>query len=193
MFTKVNLTENSIFLALGNASIDYGFARLGKLVPRHPGDPERLSKETVLKRAADLAEAIYAVPTAPHRGIEYSRYPHLNGGSVSNSVHEAAAGHGYNEAVEDYNRAQHNSSSSPSRGTYEGHAHATSPGPTSVALANTTAAASAASYSTAQHISSMMGGPGSPGLFQSSSSKNFNLLLFFVKLISFLLSLISFV
>ena len=175
---QVGLTENSLFLALGNASIDYGFARLGKLVPRHPGDPERLSKETVLKRAADLAEAIYAVPTAPHRGIEYSRYPHLNGGS--NSVHEAAATHGYNEAVEDYNRAQHNSSSSPSRGTYEGHAHATSPGPTphSVALANTTAAASAASYSTAQHISSMMGGPGSPGLFQSSSSKNFILVLY---------------
>ena len=42
------------------------------------------------------------------------------------SVHEAA--HGYNEAVEDYNRAQHNSSSSPSRG-YSDHAnHATSPG-----------------------------------------------------------------
>ena len=107
------------------------------------------------------------------------------------SVHEAA--HGYNEAVEDYNRAQHNSSSSPSRG-YSDHAnHATSPGllwlinffremscffyiicwpisgPVST-LANSSVA-SAASYSTAQHISSMMGTPGSPGLFQSSSSE----------------------
>ena len=50
------------FIALGNANIDYGFARLGKLVPRHPGDPERLPKDVVLRRAADLAEAIYAVP-----------------------------------------------------------------------------------------------------------------------------------
>ena len=90
----------------------------------------RLPKEVVLKRAADLAEAIYAVPTAPHRGItDYSRY--MNGNttvpnvsSVANNVHEAvsaAGGHaGYNEAVEDYNRAQHNSSSSPSRGYTNG-------------------------------------------------------------------------
>ena len=76
----------------------------------------------VLKRAADLAEAIYAVPTTQHRGItDYSRYGAAvsNVSSVANNVHEAvsaAGGHGYNEAVEDYNRAQHNSSSSPSRG-----------------------------------------------------------------------------
>ena len=31
--------------ALNEPSIDYGFSRLGKLVPRHPGDPERLPKE----------------------------------------------------------------------------------------------------------------------------------------------------
>ena len=43
--------------ALTDPTIDYGFARLGKLVPRHPGDPEKLPKEVVLKRAADLAEA----------------------------------------------------------------------------------------------------------------------------------------
>lgn len=156
------------FAALGSANIDYGFARLGKLVPRHPGDPERLPKEVVLKRAADLAEAIYAVPT-PHRaGItDYSRY--MNGTSASaavtssgNNVHES---NGYNEAVEDYNRAQHNASSSPSRYSNDHHSGVTSPGPNSVQAA-------AASYSTAQHISSMMGaGPGSPNLFQSSSSK----------------------
>ena len=28
-------------------------------MPRHPGDPEKLPKEIVLKRAADLAEALY--------------------------------------------------------------------------------------------------------------------------------------
>ena len=83
------------------------------------------------------------------------------------SVHE---GHGYNEAVEDYNRAQHSSSSSPSRG-YTDHLNAASPGPVNTAGApvpNTTAA----TYSTAQHISTMMGTPGSPGIFQSSSSKS---------------------
>ena len=55
-------------------NINYGFARLSSLVPRHPGDPERLPKEIVLKRAADLAEAIYAVPNSPQRALNYSRY-----------------------------------------------------------------------------------------------------------------------
>lgn len=32
------------FVALTEPTIDYGFQRLGKLVPRHPGDPEKLSK-----------------------------------------------------------------------------------------------------------------------------------------------------
>ena len=44
---------------MSEPTIDYGFQRLGKLVPRHPGDPEKLPKEIVLKRAADLAEALY--------------------------------------------------------------------------------------------------------------------------------------
>jgi len=30
--------------ALTEPNIDYGFQRLMKLVPRHPGDPERLPK-----------------------------------------------------------------------------------------------------------------------------------------------------
>ena len=51
-----------LFLALTEPNIDYGFHRLGKLVPRHPGDPEKLPKEIVLKRAADLAEALYSMP-----------------------------------------------------------------------------------------------------------------------------------
>ena len=50
-----------VFLALTEPNIDYGFHRLGKLVPRHPGDPEKLPKEIVLKRAADLAEALYSM------------------------------------------------------------------------------------------------------------------------------------
>ena len=34
--------------ALAEPTIDYGFQRLMKLVPRHPGDPERLPKVTYL-------------------------------------------------------------------------------------------------------------------------------------------------
>ncbi|VCX15667.1 unnamed protein product, partial [Gulo gulo] len=43
-------------------TIDYGFQRLQKVIPRHPGDPERLPKEVILKRAADLVEALYGMP-----------------------------------------------------------------------------------------------------------------------------------
>lgn len=49
-------------LALTEPTIDYGFQRLQKLIPRHPGDPEKLPKEIILKRAADLAEALYSMP-----------------------------------------------------------------------------------------------------------------------------------
>ena len=61
------VTENpclNFFSALNDHDVDYGFERLGRLIPRKPDDPERLSKEVVLKRAADLAEAIYAAPGA---------------------------------------------------------------------------------------------------------------------------------
>lgn len=48
--------------ALNEPTIDYGFQRLQKLIPRHPGDPEKLQKEIILKRAADLVEALYSMP-----------------------------------------------------------------------------------------------------------------------------------
>ncbi|TRY64535.1 hypothetical protein DNTS_022656 [Danionella cerebrum] len=51
-----------IYTALNEPTIDYGFQRLQKVIPRHPGDPERLPKEIILKRAADIAEALYNVP-----------------------------------------------------------------------------------------------------------------------------------
>ena len=49
----------AIFSALTEPSIDFGFQRLQKLLPKYPGDPERLPKEQILKRAAELAEALY--------------------------------------------------------------------------------------------------------------------------------------
>lgn len=48
--------------ALTEPNIDYGFQRLQKLIPRHPGDPDKLAKETILKRAVDLVEALYSMP-----------------------------------------------------------------------------------------------------------------------------------
>uniref|UniRef100_A0A672PPR4 EBF transcription factor 2 n=1 Tax=Sinocyclocheilus grahami TaxID=75366 RepID=A0A672PPR4_SINGR len=48
-----------IYTALNEPTIDYGFQRLQKLIPRHPGDPEKLAKEMLLKRAADVVESLY--------------------------------------------------------------------------------------------------------------------------------------
>ncbi|XP_022671334.1 transcription factor collier-like isoform X2 [Varroa jacobsoni] len=50
------------YVSLNEPTIDFGFQRLAKLIPRHPGDPERLPKEIILKRAADLAEMLYQIP-----------------------------------------------------------------------------------------------------------------------------------
>ncbi|XP_071609161.1 transcription factor COE4-like isoform X6 [Heliangelus exortis] len=50
-----------VYTALNEPTIDYGFQRLQKVIPRHPGDPERLPKEVLLKRAADLVEALYGM------------------------------------------------------------------------------------------------------------------------------------
>ncbi|XP_024908479.1 transcription factor COE2-like [Cynoglossus semilaevis] len=51
-----------IYTALNEPTIDYSFQRLQKVIPRHPGDPEKLAKEILLKRAADLVEALYGNP-----------------------------------------------------------------------------------------------------------------------------------
>ncbi|XP_073241683.1 transcription factor COE2-like isoform X2 [Porites lutea] len=64
-----------IYSALCEPTIDYGFQRLSKIIPRHPGDPEKLPKEIILKRAADLAEAVcYNIPRTPTQ-LHGSQYP----------------------------------------------------------------------------------------------------------------------
>ncbi|XP_070212627.1 transcription factor collier-like [Littorina saxatilis] len=69
--------------ALTEPTIDYGFQRLMKLVPRHPGDPERLPKEIILKRAADLAEALYSMPRNPNQlSLPTPRSPAMNNSSM---------------------------------------------------------------------------------------------------------------
>ena len=131
--------------------LDYGFARLNKLI-RHPGDPEKLPKEIVLKRAADLAEAVYAMPQRGRIGgldTGYSGYPslpqsHLGGLNDHSVTSNGLQSHNYTE--EDYNRAHQNASSSPrltgsggtagyntdNQNTHGGSAIATTEQPTSV-------------------------------------------------------------
>ena len=106
------------FAAMTEPDLDYGFARLNKLI-RHPGDPEKLPKEIVLKRAADLAEAVYAMPQRGRLGgldTGYSGYPtlpqsHLGGLNDHSVTSNGIQSHNYTE--EDYNRAHQNASSSP--------------------------------------------------------------------------------
>lgn len=64
-----------LYSALCEPTIDYGFQRLAKVIPRHPGDPEKLPKEIVLKRAADVCDAVcYNIPRTPTQ-IHGSQYP----------------------------------------------------------------------------------------------------------------------
>ena len=140
--------------ALCEPSIDYGFARLSKLVPRHPGDPEKLPKEVVLKRAADLAEALYAMPRS--RSDPYTNYTagqltqqqqqqqqQQQDNSYNNSSNNATGNNAENNG-EEYSR---NSSSSP-----RAYSDPATPVPSTTYGSNMTMS-------------------GSTGLFQSSPSK----------------------
>jgi len=83
-----------IYSALCEPTIDYGFQRLTKLIPRHPGDPEKLPKEIILKRAADLAEAVcYNIPRTPTQ-IHGSQYPPPGGPppTTASSAHSMMIG-----------------------------------------------------------------------------------------------------
>ena len=56
-----------VYVSLSEPSIDQGFQRLCKLVPRYNGDQDKLAKESILKRAADLIEAMYATTAMTQR------------------------------------------------------------------------------------------------------------------------------
>ncbi|XP_061606889.1 transcription factor COE1-like isoform X2 [Phyllopteryx taeniolatus] len=71
-----------VYTALNEPTIDYGFQRLQKVIPRHPGDPERLPKETAAKRAADIADALYGVPGGHARpSVDASEPPRTDQGA----------------------------------------------------------------------------------------------------------------
>ncbi|KAG8244123.1 Transcription factor [Homalodisca vitripennis] len=115
-----------VYVSLNEPTIDYGFQRLQKLIPRHPGDPEKLPKEIILKRAADLAEALYSMPRSNQLGLSAPRSPSgmtNNGmatgfntytGQLAVSVQENGAAQW---TEEDYGRGQ-SSSVSPRGGGY---------------------------------------------------------------------------
>ncbi|XP_052123594.1 transcription factor collier-like isoform X3 [Frankliniella occidentalis] len=143
-----------VYVSLNEPTIDYGFQRLQKLIPRHPGDPDKLPKEIILKRAADLAEALYSMPrnnlslSAPPRSP--SSMPSSNGmasgfnsysGQLAVSVQDTS-GHGqWNE--DDYGgggRGQGSSAASTP--------HSTTGGTGAVGAAGATAAA-ASTYAAA--------------------------------------------
>ncbi|KAL3312641.1 Transcription factor COE1, partial [Cichlidogyrus casuarinus] len=87
------------YVSLTEPTIDYGFQRLCKIIPRHPGDPERLPREIILKRAADLAEALYTMPvsgTSPGQNRDLSEPPNLFGTESSNLLPMCSRfGHGH--------------------------------------------------------------------------------------------------
>eukprot|EP00096_Caligus_rogercresseyi_P012797 TRINITY_DN5477_c0_g1_i2.p1 TRINITY_DN5477_c0_g1~~TRINITY_DN5477_c0_g1_i2.p1 ORF type:complete len:503 (+),score=135.13 TRINITY_DN5477_c0_g1_i2:142-1650(+) len=151
-------TGRFVYVAISEPSIDYGFARLSKLVPRHPGDPDKLPKEVVLKRAADLAEALYTMPRRSGGAGDY----------YSSSTNATSQEGIYPDNNEDYNNGTGGNSrggespprmSSASSASYD---HVAASG------AATSATSSSSSYSSNTQLNNMNCLPGSPGLFQSS-------------------------
>ncbi|KAL1517140.1 hypothetical protein ABEB36_000946 [Hypothenemus hampei] len=74
-----------VYVSLNEPTIDYGFQRLQKLIPRHPGDPEKLPKEIILKRAADLAEALYSMQRNNQLSLSAPRSPTMSNNGMPTS------------------------------------------------------------------------------------------------------------
>ena len=181
---------------MNNHDVDYGFERLGRLIPRRPDDPERLSKEVVLKRAADLAEAIYAAPgsgaaAAAANGsrfkLDTSPYSAAYGGqhglhsgytgpaTTPAAVAAAAAAEG---GTADYTR--NNSppayQTSPAAAAAVSADHPSAASHHNVPVTTSSGVAEHDSTTYSAQLSNMMAAQGSSthsGLFQSSSSKCF--------------------
>ncbi|XP_055533057.1 transcription factor collier isoform X2 [Wyeomyia smithii] len=140
--------------ALSEPTIDYGFQRLQKLIPRHPGDPDKLPKEIILKRAADLAEALYSMPRSPNGSSGFNSYT----GQLAVSVQD---GTGQWAEADEYTRAQ-SSSVSPRGGYCSSASTPHSSGGGSYGSSN--------GYATASNMSGLTSSPAS--VFNSSSRIN---------------------
>ncbi|XP_054167120.1 transcription factor collier-like isoform X2 [Oppia nitens] len=87
-----------VYVSLNEPTIDHGFLRLAKLIPRHPGDPEKLPKEIILKRAADLAEALYSMPRNTPSQLTGLPAPRSPASALNNVAAAAAMSAGFNAA-----------------------------------------------------------------------------------------------
>nr|XP_041633156.1 transcription factor collier isoform X6 [Drosophila kikkawai] len=146
--------------ALNEPTIDYGFQRLQKLIPRHPGDPEKLQKEIILKRAADLVEALYSMPSrSPGGSTGFNSYA----GQLAVSVQDGTG----QWTEDDYQRAQ--SSSVSPRGGYCSSASTphSSGGSYGATAASAAVAATANGYAPAPNMGTLSSSPGS--VFNSTS------------------------
>ena len=84
-YQSQNILRTHLLAALNEPTIDFGFQRLQKLIPRHPGDPEKLPKEIILKRAADLAEALYSMPRNNQLALTTPRSPTIGSNGMTPS------------------------------------------------------------------------------------------------------------
>lgn len=86
-----------VYVSLSEPSIDQSLQRLCKLVPRYSGDQEKLSKELILKRAAELIEAMYATTAMTQRNssLQTHRPPttSLSSFNAAYAASAASAGH----------------------------------------------------------------------------------------------------
>ncbi|KAK7078684.1 Transcription factor COE2 [Halocaridina rubra] len=164
-----------VYVSLTEPTIDYGFQRLQKLIPRHPGDPEKLPKEIILKRAADLAEALYSMPRNNQLALPAPRSPAMNQtsamtgfntytGQLAVSVQDTA---NTQWGEDDYNRGQAPglSLSSPRDGFGS---NASTPHTSSTGSASSSYGASlnATGYSSPANIANMTS---SPSIFNSTT------------------------
>ncbi|XP_033234416.1 transcription factor collier isoform X2 [Drosophila pseudoobscura] len=149
-----------VYVSLNEPTIDYGFQRLQKLIPRHPGDPEKLQKEIILKRAADLVEALYSMPSrSPGGSTGFNSYA----GQLAVSVQDGTG----QWTEDDYQRAQ--SSSVSPRGGYCSSASTPHSSGGSYGASATTAAvaATANGYAPTPNMGTLSSSPGS--VFNSTS------------------------
>ncbi|GLV31767.1 knot [Carabus blaptoides fortunei] len=171
-----------VYVSLNEPTIDYGFQRLQKLIPRHPGDPEKLPKEIILKRAADLAEALYSMPRNNQLSLSGPRSPSMaNNGMTGgfNTYTGQLAVSVQDTGNEEYGRAQSSSVSprggycssastphSSNGGSYGGGTGATAPVPSSAPTMNGYGAATPTSGA---QLANMLPGSPSGGIFNSTS------------------------
>ncbi|GIY34224.1 transcription factor collier [Caerostris darwini] len=151
-----------VYVSLNEPTIDYGFQRLAKLIPRHPGDPEKLPKEIILKRAADLAEALYSMPRNNQLALPAPRSPALNNAAAMSGFNAYTGQLAVNVQENDYGRTQSNSVSPRGYGSNASTPHSANGSSYGTAAMN-------GGYGSPANLGNMAV-PGSPGLFNGMGS-----------------------